>query len=161
MSTQLSRFLRIAALTLAVAVPTALAVVSGPAVAKEPAVYTGGANGAAVSGYDPVAYFTEGKPVPGKGELTAEYNGATWRFASEANRAAFKAEPAKYAPQYGGYCSWAVSLGYTASADPRAWRIVGGKLYLNYSKDVQETWSKDIPKNISKADANWPNVLAK
>jgi hypothetical protein len=73
--------------------------------------------------------------------------------------AKFKADPEKYAPKYGGYCAWAVAQGYTAEIDPEAWKIVGGKLYLNYSKDVQKKWEQDIPGNIEKADQNWPGVL--
>ncbi len=114
--------------------------------------------GKAIRGYDPVAYFTEGRPVEGSGEFTAEWMGATWRFASAANRDAFQADPGRYAPQYGGYCAWAVSQGYTASIDPEAWRIVGDKLYLNYSKSVQGRWEKDIPGNIAKGDRNWPGL---
>ena len=106
-----------------------------------------------------MAYFTDGKPVEGIDEFTLEWNGAKWRFASAANRDAFKAEPEKYAPQFGGYCAWAVSQGYTASADPEAWKIVEGKLYLNYDKSVQKTWEEDVPGNITKAEANWPKVL--
>ena len=89
------------------------------------------------------------------------HDGATWRFTSEANRDAFRAKPTRYAPQYGGYCAWAVSQGYTAKGDPNAWKIVGGKLYLNYDKRVQSTWEKAAEANIVKADANWPKVLAK
>ncbi len=129
-----------------------------PAAAEDP-VYTGTFSSLAVSGYDAVAYFTEGRPVKGSGRHEYDWNGATWRFASAANRDAFAADPESYAPQYGGYCAWAVSQGYTASSDPAAWRIVDGKLYLNYSKGVQQTWAEDIPGNISKADANWPRVL--
>jgi len=114
--------------------------------------------GKAIRGYDPVAYFTEGRPVEGAAEHTAEWRGATWRFASAANREAFVAAPERYAPRYGGYCAWAVSEGYTASIDPEAWRIVDGKLYLNYSKSVQQRWQKDIPGNIAKADRNWPGL---
>jgi YHS domain-containing protein len=116
--------------------------------------------GLAIAGYDPVAYFTDGKPVAGSSELTTEWQGATWRFASAAHRDQFVAEPAKYAPQYGGYCAWAVSQNYTASIDPDAWKIVDGKLYLNYSKDIQAKWQQDIPGNIGKADVNWPKLLA-
>ena len=115
----------------------------------------------ALSGYDPVAYFTVGKPTKGAGSISASYEGATWYFASEANRATFQAGPAQYAPQYGGYCAWAVSQGYNASADPEAWKIVDGKLYVNYSQSVAANWAKDIPTNISKANANWPKVLEK
>ena len=85
--------------------------------------------------------------------------GATWRFSTEANRDAFAANPEKYAPQYGGYCAYAVSEGYTASTTPEAWKIVDGKLYLNYSKDVQKIWEQDIPGRIANGDKNWPKVL--
>jgi YHS domain-containing protein len=115
-------------------------------------------DGAAIRGYDPVAYFTDGKPVPGKADFSHDWMGVTWRFASAKNRDAFAAEPEKYAPQYGGFCAWAVSEGYTAEIDPDAWRIEGGKLYLNYSKSVQERWAKNIPGNIQKADGNWPKI---
>ena len=129
-----------------------------PALAKDP-VYTGTFSSLAVSGYDPVAYFTEGKPVEGNGDHEVEWNGAAWQFASAENLATFEADPEAYAPKYGGYCAWAVSQGYTASSDPEAWRIVDGRLYLNYSKGVQETWAQDVPGNIAKADGNWPKVL--
>ena len=133
-----------------------------PAAAQKsaaPAVYTGLVKGVAVGGYDPVAYFTEKKPVVGKAEITLVHEGATWRFATIANRDAFKADPAKYAPQYGGHCAWAVANGYTAKGDPQAWTVAGGKLYLNYNKSVQKDWEKNIPANVSKADANWPNKV--
>lgn len=144
-----------------VASATAYGLSSTAALAKEAPVFTGLVKGVAVGGYDPVAYFTQGKPVKGSDKITAEHNGATWRFSSEANRTAFLAEPAKYAPQYGGYCAWAVSLGSTAKGDPNAWRIVDGKLYLNYDKSIQAKWEKDKVANISRADANWPKVLGK
>jgi len=131
-----------------------------PAFAKEP-VYTGTFSSLAVSGYDPVAYFTQGKPVQGSGDHEYEWNGATWRFSSAENLNSFKSDPLAYAPQYGGYCAWAVSQGYTASSDPEVWRIVEGRLFLNYSKDVQQKWEKDVPGFIAKADANWPKVLDK
>lgn len=132
-----------------------------PAAAKEPAVYTGLVKGVAVGGYDPVTYFSEKKPVVGKADITLDHEGATWRFASAANRDAFKANPAKYAPQYGGYCAYAVSQGYTAKGDPNAWSLVGGKLYLNYNKAVQRDWEGQKTALIAKGDANWPKVLAK
>lgn len=136
-----------------------IAPLASPAAAAQDAVYTGRFSDLAVSGYDAVAYFDQGKPVEGSGDFEYDWNGATWRFASAANRDAFKADPARYAPQYGGYCAWAVSQGYTASTDPEAWRIVDGKLYLNYSKGVQKTWEQDIPGFIASADGNWPAVL--
>ncbi|MGH6620510.1 MAG: YHS domain-containing (seleno)protein [Alphaproteobacteria bacterium] len=138
----------------------AFLLLSAPVAAKDP-VYTGTLSNLAVSGYDPVAYFTEGKPVEGSAAFEHKWKGATWRFANAKNLEAFKADPAAYAPQYGGYCAWAVSQGYTASADPSAWRIVGKKLYLNYNREVQQNWEKDAAGNIVKADGNWPKVLEK
>lgn len=135
-----------------VAVPFA-----GAALAAEPEIYTDG--GLAIRGYDPVAYFTDGKPTRGAAEHTHTWKGAEWRFATEANRAAFAADPEAYAPQYGGYCAWAVSEGYTASTVPEAWKIVDGRLYLNFSRGIQRRWERDIPGHISRADANWPGVL--
>ncbi|UCH75925.1 MAG: YHS domain-containing protein [Rhodospirillales bacterium] len=128
------------------------------AMAEDP-VSTGTFSNLAVSGYDPVAYFETGGPVEGQSAFEYQWNGAKWRFSSARNLAAFKADPETYAPQYGGYCAWAVSQGYTAKSDPTAWRIVDGKLYMNYSKDIQKRWEQDIPGNIAKADANWPRVL--
>jgi YHS domain-containing protein len=115
----------------------------------------------AVHGYDVVAYVTDAGAVRGRPEFNYQWQGAVWRFASAAHRDAFAREPERYVPQFGGYCAWAVSRGYTADIDPEAWRIVDGKLYLNYSKRVQRMWEQDIPGNIAKAVANWPAVLAK
>jgi YHS domain-containing protein len=115
----------------------------------------------AIEGYDPVAYFEEGKPVEGDSDYSHEWLGATWYFSSAENRDRFAADPERYAPQYGGYCAWAVSQGYTAEIDPEAWSVVDGKLYLNYSKDVQAQWQQDVPGNIAKGDANWPDIRDK
>ena len=88
--------------------------------------------------------------------------GSKWYFASAANRDAFAADPAKYAPQYGGYCAWAVSQGYTAKIDPEAWKIVDGKLYLNYSKSIQEKWvAGGVDRLIAAGDGNWPGIRKK
>lgn len=114
--------------------------------------------GTALKGYDAVAYFKEGKPVKGKDEFRHDWMGAKWYFASAANRDAFAQNPEKYAPQFGGYCAWAVSQGYTAAIDPTAWKIVEGKLYLNYNKEVQQKWESDIPGHIKKAQENWPRL---
>jgi YHS domain-containing protein len=132
-----------------------------PAQARDADVYTGLFSSLAVGGYDAVAYFKQNQPVKGKPEFTFDYKGAKWQFASADNLNAFKANPTAYAPQYGGYCAWAVSQGYTASGDPLVWNIVGGRLFLNYDKSVQATWSKDIPGHIKQADKNWPGVLGK
>lgn len=137
-----------------------LAATAAPALAAKDAVYTGRFSDLALDGYDPVAYFTLGKPAEGSRSFTSQWNGATWRFVSAEHKALFDADPTKYAPQYGGYCAWAVSEGYTASADPTAWRIVNGRLYVNYNHDVQRQWEQDIPGRITRADGNWPKVLA-
>ena len=148
-------------LAILAAVSLSLARPAVTAHAGSPEIYTGLLSSTAVGGYDPVAYFTDGKPVEGKKDYTFAYKGVTWRFASEKNRDAFKAKPEAYVPQYGGYCAWAVSQGYTAKGDPRHWKIVEGKLYLNYDAKVQKDWEKDVPGHISKGDRNWPAVLAK
>ncbi|MBC7929575.1 MAG: YHS domain protein [Rubrivivax sp.] len=109
----------------------------------------------ALRGYDPVAYFREGAAVEGRQEFESAWNGAKWRFKSAENRDEFARVPEAFAPQYGGYCSYAVGNGYTADGDPQAWKIVGGKLYVNYNTDVREMWEKDIAGLISKGDENW------
>lgn len=129
--------------------------------AKAAPIYTGAFSNLAVGGHDAVAYFSEGRPVKGDAAFTLKHAGAEWRFASAANRDLFAAAPERYAPQFGGYCAWAVSQGYTASGDPRFWKIVDGKLYLNYDAEVQQRWEKDIPGFIAKAERNWPAVLDK
>lgn len=115
--------------------------------------------GLALNGYDTVAYFQEGKAVEGIGEFSHEYMGAKWLFSNPGNRDLFSKAPQKYAPQYGGYCSWAVGHGYTANGDPRAWKIVNGKLYLNYNEDVKKRWEKEEESLIQKGDDYWPGFL--
>lgn len=119
------------------------------------------ADGVTLGGYDAVAYFTDGKPVQGRATFEHTWHGAKWRFASAANRDAFAKTPERYAPQFGGYCSWAVSRNYTASIDPQAFTIVDDKLYLNYSTDVQARWRADRDGNIAKGRQNWPGLVAK
>lgn len=116
-------------------------------------------SGYVIRGYDPVAYFTEGKPVKGSDQIVHEWNGGHWKFVSQENLKAFIATPDRYAPQYGGYCAWAASQGYTASIDPAAWYVHDDKLYLNYSKRIQRKWQRDIPGNVSAGDENWPRLL--
>lgn len=115
-------------------------------------------DGLTLKGYDVVAYFTDGKPVQGSPAFTTSWRGATWRFASAANRDTFVAAPEKYAPQFGGFCAWAVSRNYTADVDPAAWRIVDGRLVLNYSLSIRAQFEKDTAGNLAKADANWPGL---
>lgn len=141
-----------------------LAAVAAPlagAHAKTDPIYTGTFSSLAVGGYDPVAFFTEGKPVKGSKDFTHRWMDADWRFASAENRDRFIAAPETYAPQYGGHCAWAAAQGYTAPGDPTHWKVVDGKLYLNYDSGVQAKWEKDIPGFIRQADANWPGILAK
>ncbi|MCU0403728.1 MAG: YHS domain-containing protein [Chitinophagaceae bacterium] len=115
-------------------------------------------NNVAVSGYDAVAYFTEEKAVKGSEAMSLEWGGATWLFSSEKNRDLFQKNPKLYAPQYGGYCAYGASNGYKAPTDPEAWTIVGGKLYLNYSKKVKETWLPDTAARIISADRYWQSL---
>lgn len=115
-------------------------------------------SGLALKGYDPVAYFEAQAPVKGLPEFTHRWMDATWRFSSAAHRDLFAKNPEKYAPQFGGYCAWAVSNNYTAPIDPQAWKIIDGKLYLNYSKDVQKKWEEGVLKRIEQASANWPQL---
>jgi YHS domain-containing protein len=136
----------------------ALLVVSSVAWSKDP-VNSTLFGSIAIHGYDPVSYFTDGKPVPGKAEFELEWSGAKWRFASAEHRDAFKQTPEKYAPRYGGYCAYAVANGRLADIDPKAWSIVDGKLYLNYDQDIQKKWQQDVAGYITKADENWPKVL--
>lgn len=134
-----------------------MVVMASPALAGD-TVYA--EDGIAIRGTDPVAYFKDGRPVAGKPEFEARWMGTTWRFSSAAHRDAFKAAPGEYAPQFGGYCAWAVSQGYTATIVPEAWSIVRGKLYLNFSKSIQRRWKLDRSGNIAKGDRNWPGIRA-
>lgn len=142
------------AATLALAL--ALAAVPAAAVAADSPYFT--EDGIALGGHDPVAYHVQGGPAAGDAAHTAEWGGVTWRFASAANRDAFLADPARYAPAYGGYCAYGVSQGYLVSVDPAAWTIVDGRLYLNYSQSVRRTWEKDIPGHIAAAETAWPGL---
>jgi len=117
-----------------------------------------GSDGLGIQGYDPVAYFTENRAVVGSPDFTAEHGGATYRFSSAAHRAAFMGDPEKYAPQYGGFCAYAVAQGATAPIDPQAFTVLEGKLYLNYSDHVRAQWRNEASAFISKADAIWPDL---
>lgn len=127
--------------------------------AKDNAVYVSKKNNIAIKGYDTVAYFVEDKAVKGKKSLSYEWHNAKWLFSSEENKNLFKANPEKYAPQYGGWCAYAMSDGRTVKIDPKAFEIYNDKLYLNYSKSVQKHWVKDKDLFIMQADAYYPNVV--
>ena len=136
-----------------------LAVVSAlPALAISPVNKTL-LGGLAIDGYDPVAYFTDSKPVEGKKEFSFDWKGASWRFASAEHRDLFAKTPEKYAPQYGGYCAYAVANGRTADIDPAAWAVRDGRLFLNYDFDVQKKWLLDPAGYIARADVNWPKMI--
>ena len=129
-------------------------------------VNTGYFGGVAIMGYDPVAYFTEGRPVKGSPEFQHEFLGETWHFASAANRDAFAADPVAYAPQYGGYCSGEVlqaevTTGITTNIDPHAWRVIDGKLYLFYDRGYAQYFEENARELVNKADQQWPTVQAK
>lgn len=109
----------------------------------------------AIKKYDPVAYFKAGEAVKGNEAFTFEWNDKNWHFSTEENRDLFAANPEKYAPQYDGYCAWAMTEARKAETDPQVWKIVDGKLYLNCSREAFEKWSRDIAGNIKKADKNW------
>lgn len=132
---------------------------SGQILAEDPPIYTGFFSDKAVSGYDTVAYFSENKPVKGKKKYTYKYMDANWYFKNQENLDMFKANPTKYAPQYGGYCAWSVSEGNNASGDPKQWTIVNDKLYLNYDQEIKERWLENRDAFIIDADKNWPAVL--
>jgi YHS domain-containing protein len=115
----------------------------------------------AIRGYDPVAYFIESKPVKGSEQLLYNWNNSNWYFSTQQNLDLFKANPEKYAPQYGGYCAYGLSNGYKAPTDADAWTIENGKLYLNYNIEVREMWNKERKERIERADKNWPQVKNK
>jgi hypothetical protein len=115
-------------------------------------------NNIAVNGYDVVAYFTQSKPVKGNEEYIVNWKENKWLFSTAEHAALFKANPGKYAPQFGGYCAYGCSRGYKAKTDPDAWSIVKGKLYLNYNLQVRETWSKDVESYIKKAETAWDAI---
>ena len=115
--------------------------------------------GAAIRGYDTVAYFTDGRPVLGSPQFAYEWNGATWQFASAEHLAQFAADPDRFAPQYGGYCAWGVNFGYTTSTDPNSWAVRDGKLYLNNSPWVHAIWKLTPSANITWADKRWRELF--
>ncbi len=115
--------------------------------------------GRAIQGYDAVAYFADGEPQPGNAMFSHDWEGATWLFASATHRDAFKADPERYAPQFGGYCAYAITKGHVQVARPEVWSIVDGKLYLNLGPGAQKKWQADVPGNIARATNNWPSAL--
>jgi YHS domain-containing protein len=148
-------FLKLSFLALAaVAAPAPV-----PAASKPAPEVSHAADRLAAGGYDVTAYFRHGKPVRGSAMHQLTYKGATWRFASAETLKSFQADPAAFAPQFGGYCAWAVSQSYLAPGDPEQWKIVDGKLYLNFNARAKELWEADQADAIARGHANWPRVL--
>lgn len=117
--------------------------------------------GVAIGGYDPVAYFTDGKPVKGSFQIASTHGGATYWFASKEHKALFDASPEKYTPQFGGYCAFGVSIAKKLNGDPMVWKIVDGKLYLNVNSAIAEKFNENVSGVIAGADAKWPAIKDK
>ena len=135
------------------------AALSGFAVAKE--LNNLDRNGVAIQGYDPVAFFTDNHPVKGSAQFQSGYQGAKYYFASAEHKAAFDREPAKYAPQFGGYCAYGASQGHPAPVKIEAWQIVNGRLLMQYDLDIKDKFNKDQQGNLHKADQKWPGIIEK
>ena len=138
------------------AITLLFALMLGSCTHRQPEIYSD--SSAAINGYDPVAYFTDGKPVKGDEQFSFQWKDARWLFASKEHMDLFTANPEKFAPQYGGWCAFGCSKGKKATTDPNAWTIVDGKLYLNHSLEVKDKWNQDQKKSIEKADMNWPAI---
>lgn len=152
------RFIRLAAAAFAAA---GAAKADAQADTPRPVNMLGSSDGVAIRGYDPVAYFRDGGPRPGKPEFSVRHGGAVWRFASAEHKALFEADPERYLPAYGGFCAYGTSRGYLVKIEPEAWSIVDGRLYLNYDLGVRETWARRTKTYIARADGNWPRLTPK
>ena len=141
--------------------PLLALLVALPAFAQTKTLLNLDKTGVAIQGYDPVAFFTDNKPVKGKPEFVARHNSATYQFVSKEHRDQFKQDPAKYEPVFGGYCAYGVSRGKLVEIDVDAFQIVDGKLLLQYSKGVRDDFNKDSKGNLTKAEANWPGLVEK
>jgi len=117
--------------------------------------------GVGIQGYDPVAFFTDQKPVKGNPQFQSDYNGAKYYFASAEHKALFDKEPSKYEPQFGGYCAYGVSHGAKAPIKIEAWQIVNGRLLMQYDRGVKDDFNKDQQGTLKKADQNWPGLVDK
>lgn len=140
---------------------TLLTGLAAAAVAAAASPISGADHGPAIGGYDPVAYFTDGKPEKGSEAFTAEWQGANWRFTSAEHRDLFQKMPERYAPQYGGYCAYAAAHDSVAKGDGAQWKIVDDKLYLNNNWFAQKLWQLDVPGHIVDSEKNWPSVQTK
>lgn len=138
-----------------------LATLARPAFAETKALLNLDKSGVAIQGYDPVAFFTDGKPVKGSPQFVGKHDGAVYLFATKEHRDMFAKDPAKYEPTFGGYCAYGVSRGKLVEIDVEAFQIVDGKLLLQYSKGVRDDFNKDAKGNLAKARANWPELVEK
>jgi hypothetical protein len=141
-----------------------LLIVAAPAYSQAPAGKTlvnVNDKGIALQGYDPVAFFSAGRPTKGDPSITARHAGATYWFATSENKAAFEAAPDRYAPAFGGFCAYGASNGYTAPVEIGTWQIVDGRLLLNYNQSIRKKFDADRAAYLQKADANWPGIVEK
>lgn len=141
------------------AVVALMALLSSFAVQAANPIYVDSKNRLAIEGYDPVAYFNENQAVAGSRDYSAQWKGATWHFSSAENRDKFLGAPEQFAPQYGGYCAYALSRNKLYKIEPDQFTIIDGKLYLNFNEKTKNKWLKDPSKYIAKADKNWPAIL--
>lgn len=139
-----------------------VAIVLLGALACAPNAQAGGpydhSGGVAISGYDPVAYFTDGAAVAGNPDIALRWQGAIWYFASAENRLRFEGNPLAYAPQYGGFCALDMARGQAVRSDPRVWMTANGRLYLNATPQMNAAWQSDLAANVAAANANWPDA---
>lgn len=149
------------ALMIAAPVGVVMPAVAYAAVPGSTAAVNADAQGLALRGYDPVAYFDDGKPTKGNEAISADYNGVRYLFASEEHRKAFVADPQHFVPQFGGFCAVGTSFGEKVDADPTTGHVVDGKLYVNFNDKAQALFDKDVPGTISRATQNWPTVKDK
>jgi YHS domain-containing protein len=140
---------------------TALFLISSTAILPAKTLVNIDRHGIGVRGYDPVAYFTDAKAVQGNASISSSADGVIYYFATPEHKAAFDSNPAKYEPQFGGYCAYGLSRGSLIEIDPMAFQIVNGRLLLQYSKGVMEKFNKDATTNLQKADQNWPILQEK
>lgn len=138
----------------------------GMTIAASPPVRAGDAyvysvHGAAIDGYDVVAYFVSGEPVRGQSSHRVKWRGAIWYFSSAQNQDRFERNPKAYAPRYGGYCAFAMASGHTMSTDPFSWRIVDGRLYLLHNAEAARLWEDDIQQHVASANLHWAESLKK
>jgi len=144
-----------------IAVATLMILLALPSLAQAKELNNLDGNGLALQGYDPVGFFTDNRPVKGNQQFQSQYHGATYYFASAEHKAAFDKEPAKYEPQFGGFCAYGASRGKTVPIKIEAWQIVNGRLLMQYDLDVKGKFNTDPQGNLSKADKNWPGLVEK